>query len=82
MTDAMFARAKTLVEYRISDLPEVDLAEPKRHDFDGFTVDVVDSGTSRTKVRGFVLLAALGHTHLLDHSTDFHIAFHASLPST
>lgn len=45
MTDAMFARTKTITEYRTCDLPDVDLSVIASHDFDGFKVDVVDSGT-------------------------------------
>jgi phosphoglucomutase len=42
ITDAIFARTKSIAEYRISDAPDIDLDQLGPHDLDGMTVQVID----------------------------------------
>jgi phosphoglucomutase len=43
VTGAIFARSKTITEYRISDAPDVDLATLHTETVDGLVVEVIDT---------------------------------------
>jgi phosphoglucomutase len=42
ITDGIFARSKVISQYKIADLPEVNIAITDTVDFEGFTVQVID----------------------------------------